>query len=285
LLGSRVRKTGARQSFLLASPGIFWLVVFFLLPLLFVLVSSFLSRGGGGQPVAPWTLEQYERTFSVFWPVVWRSLYFAGVTTLLCLFLGFPVAFYISTRQSPRLRQLLLFLILLPFWTNFLVRTYALQTILGRDGPINLALQNWGLLDAPLQLLNTPGAVVLGLVYGYLPFMVLPIYAAVERLDFRYVEAASDLGANDWHAFWRVVLPLTLPGVVAGMMLVFIPAIGAFITPDLLGGTRGLMIGNLIQSQFRGRGNIPLGSAISVVLMLIVMVGLLIYARASREER
>jgi spermidine/putrescine transport system permease protein len=285
LLGSRVRKTGARQSFLLASPGIFWLLVFFLLPLVFVLVSSFLSRGGGGQPVAPWTFEQYERTFTVFWPVVWRTLYFSAVTTLLCLFLGFPVAFYISTRQSPRLRQLLLFLILLPFWTNFLVRTYALQTILGREGPINTLLQGWNLLDAPLQLLNTPGAVVLGLVYGYLPFMVLPIYAAVERLDFRYVEAANDLGANDWHAFWRVVLPLTLPGVIAGSMLVFIPAIGAFITPDLLGGTRGLMIGNLIQSQFRGRGNIPLGSAISVVLMLVVIAGLLIYARASREER
>lgn len=135
------------------------------------------------------------------------------------------------------------------------------------------------MLREPLSLLNTPFAVTLGLVYGFVPFMVLPIYAAVERLDFRFVEAAGDLGANDLQTFWRVVLPLTLPGIVAGSMLVFIPAIGAFLTPDLLGGTRGLMIGNLIQSQFCGRGNIPLGSTISVVLMVVVLAGLLVYTR------
>lgn len=285
MAGSRVNKTDARSSFLLAAPGIFWLLVFFLLPLVFVVVASLLSRGPGGQPVAPWTAEQYARTFGVFWPVIWRTVIFAALTTLFCLLLGFPVAFFISTRRSPRLRQLLLFLILLPFWTNFLVRTYALQTILGREGLINATLQGWGWLEAPLRLLNTPGVVVAGLVYGFLPFMVLPVYAAVERLDFRLVEAASDLGANDWHAFWRVVWPLTLPGVVAGSILVFIPAIGAFVTPDLLGGTRGLMIGNLIQSQFRGRGNIPLGSAVSVVLMLIMMAGLLVYTRFGADER
>jgi len=243
------------------------------------LVSSFLSRGTGGVPVLPATLEQYGRTFDVFWPIIWRTIYFSALTTLFCLLLGFPVAFFISTRKSARTRQILLFLILLPFWTNFLVRTYALQTLLGREGPINTSLLTWGVLQEPLTMLNTPFAVTLGLVYGFVPFMVLPIYAAVERLDFRFVEAAHDLGANDWGAFWRVVLPLTLPGIVAGSMLVFIPAIGAFITPDLLGGTRGLMIGNLIQSQFRGRGNIPLGSAISVVLMVIVMLGLLVYTR------
>lgn len=263
----------------LAFPGVFWLVTFFLLPLLFVLVSSFLSRGPGGAPVMPVTLEHYGRTFDVFWPIIWRTLVFSGVTTLFCLLLGFPVAFFISTRPRPRTRQILLFLILLPFWTNFLVRTYALQTLLGREGPINALLLSAGVIAEPLTMLNTTFAVVLGLVYGFVPFMVLPIYASVERLDFRYVEAAQDLGANDWRTFWRVVFPLTLPGIVAGSMLVFIPAIGAFVTPDLLGGTRGLMIGNLIQSQFRGRGNIPLGSAISVVLMIVVMLGLLVYTR------
>lgn len=283
MAGSRVRKTGA-GSFWLASPGLFWLIVFFLLPLVFVLIASFLTRGPGGAPVLPWTLQHYDRTVDVFWPVIWRTIYFAGVTTLFSLLLGFPVAFFISTRRLPNTRQLLLFLILLPFWTNFLVRTYALQTILGREGPLNNLLLTLGLVQEPVQLLNTPGAVMLGLVYGYLPFMVLPIYAAAQRLDFRFVEAANDLGANDWHAFWRVVLPLTLPGIVAGCMLVFIPAIGAFITPDLLGGTRGLMIGNLIQGQFRGRGNIPLGSAISVVLMLIVMLGLWIYTRFGEDD-
>ena len=279
LLASRSRRTGRGASLALAFPGLFWLVTFFLLPLLFVLVSSFFTRGTGGVPVPPVTLDNYLRTFDVFWPVIWRTLYFSLFTTLLCLLLGFPVAFFISTRKDPRTRQLLLFLILLPFWTNFLVRTYALQTILGREGPVNALLLNLGVLQEPLSLLNTPFAVTLGLVYGFVPFMVLPIYAAVERLDFRFVEAAGDLGANDLQTFWRVVLPLTLPGIVAGSMLVFIPAIGAFVTPDLLGGTRGLMIGNLIQGQFRGRGNIPLGSAISVVLMVIVLAGLLVYTR------
>lgn len=279
MAASRTRRTGRGESLALAFPGIFWLVTFFLLPLLFVLVSSFFSRGTGGAPVPPATLENYARTFDVFWPVIGRTLYFSFFTTLLCLLLGFPVAFFISTRKNTRTRQLLLFLILLPFWTNFLVRTYALQTLLGREGPVNAALLNLGVLQEPLSLLNTPFAVTLGLVYGFVPFMVLPIYAAVERLDFRFVEAAGDLGANDLQTFWRVVLPLTLPGIVAGSMLVFIPAIGAFLTPDLLGGTRGLMIGNLIQSQFRGRGNIPLGSTISVVLMVVVLAGLLVYTR------
>jgi spermidine/putrescine transport system permease protein len=279
-----VTKPDARSGLLLAAPGIVTLVVFFLLPLAFVLIASLLSRGQGGAPVFPWTLEHFERTFSVFSPVILRTVNFAALTTGLCLLLGFPVAFFISTRQDPRLRQLLLFLILLPFWTNFLVRTYALQTILGREGLLNTVALGSGLLDAPLQLLNTPGAVVLGLVYGYLPFMVLPIYAAVERLYFRVVEASHDLGANDWHAFWRVTLPLTLPGVIAGVILVFIPTVGAFVTPDLLGGTKGLMIGNLIQGQFRGRGNIPLGSAISVVLMGIMMIGLIVYTRWGRDE-
>ncbi len=268
-----------RQGFKLAFPAIFWLFVFFLLPLIFVLIVSFLTRGQGGAGVLPPTIDHYNRVFDVFWVVIWRSIIIALFTTIFCLLLGYPLAFFISTRSSSRNRQLALFFILLPFWTNFLVRTYALQTILGREGIINTFLININVISEPLTLLNTPEAVLIGLVYGFLPFMVLPIYASVERLDFRFIVAAYDLGANDWRTFWRVVFPLTLPGVVAGCTLVFIPAIGSYITPDLLGGTRGLMIGNLIQSQFRGRGNIPLGSALSVVLMVIVMVGMLIYVR------
>jgi spermidine/putrescine transport system permease protein len=274
-----------RRSLGLALPGMAWLVLFFLLPLLFVLIASFLSRGGGGLPVAPPTLDHYERTFDVFGVVIWRTLGFALLTTLACLAVGYPVAYFIAMRRSPRIRLLLLFLILLPFWTNFLVRTYALITILQREGLLNGLLLRLGAIAQPLQFMFTEGAVMLGLVYGYLPFMILPIYAAVERLDMRYVEAALDLGANDLRAFWRVVFPLTLPGVVAGSMLVFIPSIGAFVTPDLMGGTRGLMIGNLIQSQFRGRGNMPLGSAVSVVLLLLVFIGVLIYTRYGEERR
>ncbi len=274
-----VRDAANRRAAFLAAPAIVYLIVFFLLPLVFVVSASLMTRGAGGQAVLPLTWDQYERTFTVFTPVIWRTLGFAVVTTVLCLLVGYPTALFIARRRRPSVRLLLLFLVLLPFWTNFLVRTYALITIVQREGLLNELLLRLGLLAEPATLLFTPGAVVLGLVYGYLPFMVLPIYAAVERLDPRFVEAAHDLGANDWRAFWRVAWPLTLPGVVAGSMLVFIPAVGAFVTPDLMGGTRGLMIGNLVQSQFGGRGNVPLGSAISVVLLVFVFVGVLVYTR------
>lgn len=278
------RRGEGRRALWMASPALFWLVVFFLLPLVFVFASSFMSRGPGGSPVPPFLVDNYVRTVTVFDPVLWQTLWFSLATTGLCLLLGYPMAFFISRRRDPRVRLALLFLVLLPFWTNFLVRTYALITLLQREGLINEALVRFGWIEAPLRLLYTEGAVVLGLVYGFLPFMVLPIYASVERLDMRLVEAAFDLGANDWHAFWRVILPLTLPGVVAGSMLVFIPAIGAFVTPDLMGGTQGLMIGNLVQRQFGGRGNIPLGSAVSMILLAFVFVGVLVYTRWGRRE-
>lgn len=265
------------NGFLLALPAILWLAIFFVLPLAIVLVVSFMTRGTGGGAILPFTIEHYERVFNVFDVVFIRSVRIAFLTTVICLLVGYPLAFFIKTRQSSLLRQFALFLVILPFWTNFLVRTYAWRVLLGREGTVNEILMRVGLVNEPVQMLNTEFAVLLGLVYGFLPFMVLPIYASVERFDFRFVEAARDLGANDWHTFWRVVLPLTLPGVIAGCILVFIPAIGAFVTPDLLGGTRGLMIGNLIQSQFRGTGNLPLGAALSNVLMLMVMVSLIVY--------
>ncbi|GAB4524726.1 MAG: ABC transporter permease [Anaerolineae bacterium] len=274
------------NGFLLALPALLWLAIFFILPLTIVFIVSFMTRGTGGSAVLPLTLDNYERVFDVFDGIFIRSIRIAFVTTLICLVVGYPLAFYIKTRKSNFARQFALFLVILPFWTNFLVRTYAWRVLLGREGTINEMLLSSNLISEPLPLLNTEFAVLLGLVYGFLPFMVLPIYASVERFDFRFVEASRDLGANDWHTFWRVVLPLTLPGVVAGCILVFIPALGAFVTPDLLGGTKGLMIGNLIQSQFRGTGNLPLGAALSNVLMALVMVALIVYLRfVSRGER
>ncbi len=272
------------RGILTALPAAFWLMFFFVLPLLIVLVVSFLTRGRGGVGELPFTLDNYARVFDIFVGVIQNSIWIAFLTTIICLLVGYPLAFFISTRQDSRVRTLALFLIILPFWTNFLVRTYALQTILGREGIINGLLLSLGLTQQPLTLLNTPEAVMIGLVYGFLPFMVLPIYASVERFDFRFIEAAHDLGANDITAFFRVVLPMTLSGVVAGIILVFIPTIGAFVTPDLLGGTRGIMIGNLITQQFRGSGNQPLGSALSIMLMAIVMIALIIYIRFGDQE-
>lgn len=266
-----------RRGFLLAIPAIFWIFFFFILPLFIVLVVSFLTRGTGGVPALPFTLEHYERVFGVFSPVLTRSITIALIATVVCLLVGYPLAFFISTRQKAFARQACLFLVILPFWTNFLVRTYAWRILLGDEGTINSFLISSGLIEQPIRMLNTQFAVIVGLVYAYLPFMVLPIFATIERFNFRLVEAAYDLGANDWHTFWRVVLPMTLPGVAAGCALVFIPAVGAYVTPDLLGGTQGLMIGNLIQRQFGGSGNMPLGSSLSIVMMAVVMLSLMVY--------
>ncbi len=269
---------------LLSVPALLWLVIFFIAPALLIIVISVMTRGSGGNPELPFTLDHYQRTFGVFSTVLQRSVWIAFLTTFICLLVGYPLALFIRTRQNPSMRRFALFLIILPFWTNFLVRTYAWQMLLGREGIINNFMLSLGLITEPLQLLNTEFAVLLGLVYGFLPFMVLPIYASVERFDFRYVEAAQDLGANYWHTFWRVMLPMTLPGVLAGCVLVFIPAIGAFVTPDLLGGRDGFMIGNLIQSQFRGTGNLPLGAAVSVVMLSLVIVPLFAYIRSGGEK-
>ncbi len=260
----------------LALPAVLWLGLFFVLPILIVLAYSVMTRGEGASVELPLTLEHYQRTFGgVYFPVILDSIFIAFLTTVVCLIIGYPLAFFIATRTNKRAQQIALFLVILPFWTNFLVRTYAWQIILGEEGTINTLLMGLHLIQEPLQLLYTDGAVILGLVYGYLPFMVLPIYSSVEQFQFRLVEAGHDLGANDLKVFLRVVLPLTLPGVLAGCILVFIPTIGAFVTPDLLGGTQGLMIGNLIQRQFRGTsGNFPLGSAISAVMMGLVLFSL-----------
>lgn len=275
---------GRQNGFFLALPTVFWLGLFFLLPLVIVFIVSFMSRGQGGVPEPPLTLEHYDRTFGVFAVVLWRSIGVAAMTTVVCLFIGYPLAFFISTRRSRFFQQFCLFLVILPFWTNFLIRTYAWRILLGEEGTINSFLQTIGLIAEPLEMLNTPFAVLVGLVYGFLPFMVLPIFASVERFDFKFIDAAHDLGANDLRTFFRVILPMTAPGVFAGCALVFIPSVGSFVTPDLLGGTKGLMIGNLIQRQFGGSGNMPLGSALSIVMMVVVMISLMVYVFATSRE-
>ncbi len=282
-MASRLRSMRENGS-LLAMPTVLWLLVFFVLPLVIVLVVSFMSRGRGGVAELPFTLEHYGRSFGIFSIILWRSIGLAALTTVVCLLVGYPLAFFISTRRRRLAQQVTLFLVILPFWTNFLIRTYAWRILLGDEGTINGFLISLGLISEALPLLNTQFAVLLGLVYGFLPFMALPIYASVERFNFRFVDAAQDLGANDLRTFWRVVLPLTMPGVLAGCALVFIPSVGAFVTPDLLGGTKGLMIGNLINNQFGGSGNMPLGSALSIVMMAVVMLSLLVYVFANRRH-
>ncbi|MEL7036895.1 MAG: ABC transporter permease [Cyanobacteria bacterium J06592_8] len=263
--------------FILLFPTTIWLLIFFVLPLIFVLVYSFLERGTYGGINWNLTLESYQRLINpLYWRVLWRSLQLAALTTFICLIIAYPLAFFIVTRPL-HWRNILLGLVIIPFWTNFLVRTYAWIVILGNEGVVNSILESLQLIEEPLDLLFTPFAVIIGLIYGYLPFMILPLYATLERFDFSLVEAAQDLGANDFRSFWRIIFPLTKPGIIAGSILVFIPALGAFITPDILGGAKTLMVGNLIQNQFLQARNWPFGSALSMVLMGIILIPILLY--------
>lgn len=264
----------------LVGPAALFLLFFFVIPLGIVLVYSFLTRGVYGQIVWEFNPQNYVNAFDpLYLGILWRSFLFAIGNTILCLLVSYPFAYFLSRVESARTRGVLLLLVMVPFWTNFLVRTYAWRVILGTDGPINNVLLALGIIQEPLSLLFNDGAVMMGLLYGYLPFMVLPLYASIERVDFSLMEAAGDLYANGWQAFRKVLLPLTMPGVVAGSVLVFIPSLGAFVTPDLLGGAKTVMIGNLIQAQFLTDRNWPFGSAISMLLMCVVLIATLIYFR------
>ncbi|NEP82584.1 MAG: ABC transporter permease [Okeania sp. SIO3C4] len=270
---------------ILLFPATTWILIFFIIPLIIVLIYSFLKRGTYGGVVWEFTLDNYQRlTQGIYWGIFGRSLFLALITTMICLLIGYPLAYFIATRRPPW-RNILLMLIIIPFWTNFLVRTYAWIVLLRTEGVFNIALQSLQLIDEPLTILFTPFAVIIGLVYGYLPFMILPLYATIERFNFSLLEAAQDLGANDLRTFFRVVLPLTIKGIVAGSLLVFIPAFGAFITPDILGGAKTMMVGNLIQNQFIKARNWPFGSALSILLMVIVLIPVIIYFRISEDKK
>ena len=272
----------------LLSPGFLWLLLFFNLPLVIVLYISFVERGrAGGIKIPPvFTANNYLQFFdSLYLGIFWHSVRIALVVTIACIVLGYPLAYYISRRDARR-RDALLLLVIIPFWTNFLVRTYALKSALATDGLINSLLVSSRLVQQPLDMLFNEFAVVLGLWYGYIPFAILPMYASIEKFDYSLMEAAADLGADMRRAFLRVMLPMTMPGVVAAFVLVFVPVVGAFITPDLLGGGKVEMIGTLINRQFGSSRNWPFGSAISFVMMLLVLAGVIYYLRSgSKEER
>lgn len=270
----------------LLGPGVFWLLLFFNVPLLIVLFISLVERGrAGGIRLPPvYTLKNYADVFDpLYLGILGHSLRIGLIVTGLCLLLGYPLAYFVAQRP-PRWRDALLLLVMIPFWTNFLVRTYALRLVLGADGLINAALLGLGLIQQPLDLLFNEFAVIVGLVYGYLPFAILPMYTSIEKFDYSLLEAAADLGANPVLAFWRVMLPMTLPGLVAAVVLTLVPVVGAFITPDIMGGGKVEMIGTLINRQFGVARDWPFGSAISLVLMALVLLGVVIYFRSGSEQ-
>jgi len=255
----------------------------FLAPLGIIVAYSLQTKGVYGGVGEPWTFENYVRLFDPLYGVILlRSFAMAGAATLGCLVLAFPLALYIS--RSGTRKTLLLNLVMLPFWTSFLVRTYAWMFLLRDTGLINSMLLGMGVISEPLPLLYNDGAVVVGLIYGYLPFAVLPLYSNLERLDKGLLEAAADLGAKPWEAMLHVVLPLTAPGMRAAGVLVFIPSLGAYLTPDLLGGGKSMMIGNLVQNQFTSARDWPFGSALSLALMAVVMLLLWALLRRDGEE-
>jgi len=257
---------------LLLTPAILWLLLLIVAPLLIVLVVSLATRGPYGKIVYDFTSENFLRALEpLYLRAYWRTIWIASTTTLLCAVVSYPVAYYLALRAPERWKRTLLVLTVIPFWTSFLIRTYAWILLLRSEGVINSALMGTGLIGAPLKLLYSDFAVLVGQVYGELPFMILPIYVALERLDVRLLEAAQDLGANRFWTFVKVTLPLSRPGLLAGIALVFIPSLGAFITPDLLGGAKSVMIGNLIQNQF-AQLNQPFGSALSLILTAAVLL-------------
>lgn len=288
----------ARQSglaALLVSPTLAIITVFMVVPIGITTIYSFLEPARYGGVIWEFSTEAYVRllferdifddslSFSTdYLRIFARSLLQAGVATLLCLLIGIPMAWFIATRPN-RQKTLWLMLVTVPYWVNLLVRTIAMLLILRDEGPLNDSLQAMGLINAPLPLAYNNFAVGLGLAYSFLPFMILPLYAAIERFDFSLLEAAYDLHANRWKAFTRVVLPILRPGVVAGSLLVFVPGIGAFLAPDILGGGKTIMIGNLIGQQFQGSRNWPFGAALSTVLMTLTLIAL--FWMASRAKK
>lgn len=289
---------GALRTWLLAPS---WLTIgfFLVLPVLLMLVYSFMTKEFRGGVIFEFSLAAYDRFFfdrglfgdeppTLEWTYItiyWRSIWQAGLATLFCLIIGFPTAFYIATRPASS-RGIWLFFVTVPYWVNLLIRTVSMKFLIRDNGPVNSWLMAGGLIDQPFGMINTNFAVQLGLFYSYLPFMVLPIYASVERYNFALSEAAADLYADRWTTLRLIVLPAVRPGIIAGCILVFVPSLGAFLAPDLLGGAKTFMIGSLIEDQFKGNaGNWPFGAAASMILLSMVLIVLLLFARQQiRDE-
>ncbi len=276
--------TSRRQAVLLLVPGLLVLLALFVLPQLLMLAASFGRRSAYGGILPGGGLANYARALEpLYLGILGRSVVLAALTTLFCLLAGWPVAYWIGRLAPARWKNALLVLVILPFWTSFLVRMYAWIFLLRSEGLVNQLLGRLGIPALPL--LYNDFAVMLGQVYGELPFMILPLYVAVEKLDPSFLEAAADLGASPARALWRVTLPLTAPGIAAGCVLVFIPSLGAFLAPDLLGGARTVYAGNLIQGQFAVARDIPFGSAVSFLLTLLVIVLLVVFRRPLRAAQ
>ena len=270
---------------ILAWPYVLWIILFTILPLLIIVLFSFTEKTEMGSISMVFTLDNYRKFFQpLYLNVLKRSVILAVVSTVMCLIVGYPMA-YIMSRAPRKKRNLMATLFVLPLWTNFLLRTYAWMGLLREQGLVNEFLKAIGLIERPLQLLYNNGAVVMGMVYNFLPFMVLPIYSVLVKLDDSLLDAAHDLGANDVKVFQKVIFPLSLPGVATGIYMVFMPAVSTFVLSDLLGGSHTILLGNLIENQFRNARNWQFGSAISVIMLLFIIVTMGYFAKDGDHER
>ncbi len=277
-------KRNTAPALAMAGPVTFWMLFFVLLPLFYVIAISFMSRDLYGGIEYHFTFENYTNMLKpVYLNVIWQSLKLAFFTTVICLLVGYPFAYYIARKPS-KVAAKLLMLIMIPFWTNSLVRLYSIGLIAAPKGFINTVLMKLGMISEPLQMLHTDGIVVVGLLISMLPFAVLPLYASIEKLDKSYLEASSDLGARPAVTFWRVTVPLTLPGIVASIILVFIPSLGMYYVPETLGGGKIMLIGNLIRNQFLVTRNCPFGASLSILLVLITLLMLFLYTRVAKLD-
>ena len=261
-----------------------WLLLFVLVPNVLVFVISFLTENRQSQYFVDFafSLSAYQALFNdTYATVLWNSLYMAGIATFFCLIIGYPFAF-ITAKLPAKVRPILLFLVVLPFWTNSLIRIYGIKIFLGVKGLLNEALLWLGIINEPLRLLNSALAIIIGLVYILLPFMILPLYSSIEKIDGRLLEAAKDLGANAFQRFIRVTIPLTMPGIVSGCLLVLLPAMGMFYVADLLGGGKTPLVGNIIKSLFLNTNQFALGSAVSIALTILMALMLYVYYRANK---
>jgi spermidine/putrescine transport system permease protein len=269
----------------LLAPVTIWLGLFFLVPLLLILAYSFGTSGVYGGITLGFNPGNYLKVFDpLYLEIIVRTFVIALINTLLCLALGYPLAYFIAFKGGIW-KNILILMVMIPFWTSLLLRAYAWVVILNGNGIANRALQFLGITDEPLTLIFTPQAVMMGMVYSYLPFMILPLYASLEKFDVRLKEAAQDLGASRWHTFWRVTFPLSIPGVIAGSILVFIPSAGEFVIPDLLGGSQTTMTGNLIRAQFGQARDWAFGSALSVMLAVLLLGAIMFYVRRVGTEK
>jgi spermidine/putrescine transport system permease protein len=296
-IATQGQRRDIRSRWLLSAPALVIIFVAAVGPLFVMLAYSFMVKGDYGDvkfgqySLDGWFSVLFQRDIfddtvglaDAHLSILWRSLRLSFITTLATLLFGFPTAYFIATRPR-HTREIWVFLVTIPFWTNLLIRTFAMQQVIRNEGILNTVLRAVGIIDEPLQILHTDWAILFGMVYVYLPLMVLPLYASMEKLDFRLVEAGYDLYASRFNVLWRIIIPLVKPGIIAGSILVFVPSLGAYVIPRVLGGGKNMMLGNLIEMQFGAGRNWPLGAALSITLMALVMVALLFYVRnASRS--